>query len=382
MTMKKKQRPEWVPPEGGDEYTTNVMKGVKGGHDGMPDAPAGERTPYQGPRRRQLTIDDYVKGVLDHDRTILARTITLIESNAARHMETAQEVLRQILPHTVPSIRIGITGVPGVGKSTFIEAFGRYLCQQGHRVAVLAVDPSSSISGGSILGDKTRMEKLAAEPNAFIRPSPSSGTLGGVTRKSRETIIVCEAGGFDVILVETVGVGQSEVTVRSMVDFFLLLMLPGAGDELQGIKKGVTELADAIVVNKADGANKSAAMAARAEYSRALRYIPAVTEGWKSRAYTCSAMTGDGIDQIWSLVQEFRQQTIASSVFQTRRREQARDWMHAMIEEHLRYRFLHHPDVQELRPQIEQAVIDGSLPATTAAKKLLSAYDQSDPLDE
>lgn len=376
-------RPEWVPPEGGKAYTTRVMAGVAGGHDGMPQ-PEGQEQQRQTAtvRRRQLSIDDYVDGVLSGDRTILGRTITLVESNSATHMETAQEVLTRLLPQTGQSIRVGITGVPGVGKSTFIEAMGKYLCDVGHRVAVLAVDPSSSVTRGSILGDKARMDKLATEPNAFIRPSPSSGTLGGVTRKSRETILVCEAAGFDVLLVETVGVGQSEVTVRSMVDFFLLLMLPGAGDELQGIKRGVTELADAIVVNKADGDNKTRADIAKTEYTKALHYLPPSTPGWRSKAYTCSSLTSQGIDNVWSVIEAFHQQTTDSGVFQSRRKSQTRDWLYAMMEEHVRSLFFAHPNVAQQLPELEQAVIEGALPVTSAARQLLAVFESRLDPDE
>jgi LAO/AO transport system kinase len=246
IVSKNSDKPQWAPKDAGAEFATKVMHGVSGGHDGMPGkAGTGAQAPTARPRRRRLSVEEYVEGVLGGDRNALGQAITLVESNAVSHMEMAQDVLRRVIPHSGRSIRIGITGVPGAGKSTFIEAIGLYLCEQGHRVAVLAVDPSSKVTGGSILGDKTRMEQLSRDERAFIRPSPSSGTLGGVTRKSRETILVCEAAGFDVILVETVGVGQSETTVRSMVDFFLLVMIAGAGDELQGIKKGIMELADA-----------------------------------------------------------------------------------------------------------------------------------------
>jgi LAO/AO transport system kinase len=380
----KPEKPEWVPTEGGKGFATSVMKGVEErGHDGLPPTASQQKQPAAAStRRRQLSVDDHVQGVLTQDRTILGRTITLIESNSAAHMETAQQVLTQLLPHTGNSLRVGITGVPGVGKSTFIEALGKYLCQEGHRVAVLAVDPTSSITRGSILGDKARMEKLAIEPNAYIRPSPSGGTLGGVTRKSRETMLVCEAAGFDVLLVETVGVGQSEVTVRSMVDFFLLLALPGAGDELQGIKRGVTELADAIVVNKADGDNKTRAEAAKTEYTKALHYLPPSTEGWKSRAHTCSALKHTGIAELWATIQEFHTQTTASGVFTSRRKRQTRDWLYAMVEEYLHTHFFSHPSVEGLIPQLEVAVIEGSLPVTSAARQLLAAFENRLDPDE
>lgn len=374
---KQPQRPEWVPPEGGSAFTTSVIQGVDGGHDGMSSSSSPIHRPAHPPRRRHLSVDDYVRGVLDRDRTILARTITLVESNAPAHMETAQEVLKHLLPHAGNAIRIGITGVPGVGKSTFIEAFGHYLCQADHHVAVLAVDPSSSITRGSILGDKTRMEKLTREPNAFIRPTPSGGTLGGVARKSRETMLVCEAAGFDVILLETVGVGQNEITVRSMVDFFLFLALPGAGDELQGIKKGITEIADAIIINKADGDNKIRAQLARSEYNRALHYMAPATEGWSTRATTCSALTGEGIADIWTVIQQYRTQTTESGVFQQRRRTQTRDWVHTMVEEHLRQRFFSHQGVATLLPELERAVMDGDMPVTTAVRRLLAAFEEA-----
>jgi LAO/AO transport system kinase len=374
-----RDRPEWTPPEAGNEFASHVMKGVEGGHDGLPrETGLGEIGPCPGQpviRRRQLSLDDYVQGVLAGDRTILGRTITLVESNSPTHMEMAQEVLQQLLPHTGNSIRVGITGVPGVGKSTFIEALGTHLCSQGHRLAVLAIDPSSRVSRGSILGDKTRMERLSREPNAFIRPSPSGGTLGGVTRKSRETMLVCEAAGFDVILVETVGVGQSEITVRSMVDFFLLLMLAGAGDELQGIKRGIIELADTLVVNKADGDNKMRAQAAKAEYTQALHLLSPATQGWQVRAYTCSALTGAGVAKIWSVIEAFRRTTVASGVFAARRQAQILDWVQAMIEEHLKARFFNHPGVMSIRPQIEQAVLVGTMPATVAVQMLLEKFE-------
>jgi len=372
----KTRKPDWVPPEGGDEFTTRVMKGVAATHDGLP---TGKESPPEKPRprRRRLSVDDYVQGVLGDDRTILGRTITLVESNSAAHLETAQAVLKQLLPHTGQSIRIGITGVPGVGKSTFIETFGRALIEQGHRVAVLAIDPSSAVTKGSILGDKTRMERLSREPNAFIRPSPTGGMLGGVARKSRETILVCEAAGFDVVLLETVGVGQSETMVRSMVDFFLLLMLAGAGDELQGIKKGIMELADAVVITKADGDNVDNATRARAEYNKALHFLAPATEGWRTRAYTCSALTGAGIAKIWKIVAQFRRDTSATGVFDRRRQSQAVDWVHTLIETQLLSRFFNHPDVKQTLPQVEAAVIAGTLPATAAAQKLLKTYQES-----
>jgi len=317
-----------------------------------------------------------VTGVLAHDRTILARTITLVESNSPTHMELAQQVLQRLLPHTGRSIRVGITGVPGAGKSTFIENLGCMLCEWDYNVAVLAVDPSSSVSHGSILGDKTRMECLARHPNAFIRPSPTGGALGGVTRKSRETILVCEAGGFNVILVETVGVGQSEIAVRSMVDFLLLLMLAGAGDELQGLKKGNIELADAMVVNKADGDNKLQAEMARMELERVLNVLTPVTEGWHPEVSTCSALMGYGIPEIWQVIEKFRQLTTASGVLEARRQAQVLDWMRAIVEEHLHSLFFNHPGIRKIAPLVERAVLDGKMPPTVGAQTLLHKFEE------
>nr|VFK54004.1 MAG: LAO/AO transport system kinase [Candidatus Kentron sp. TUN]VFK56041.1 MAG: LAO/AO transport system kinase [Candidatus Kentron sp. TUN]VFK56668.1 MAG: LAO/AO transport system kinase [Candidatus Kentron sp. TUN] len=372
------KRPDWVPKEAGAEFTTTVMKGVDGGHDGLsPDDNTNRAKKANGsPKRRHLSVDEYVKGVLDGERNILARTITLVESNAPAHMAMAQEVLRQLLPHTGGSIRIGITGVPGVGKSTTIEALGLYLLKKGHKVAVLAVDPSSKVTGGSILGDKTRMEDLSRDPRAFIRPSPSGGTLGGVTRKSRETILVCEAAGFDVLLVETVGVGQSETTVRQMVDFFLLMMLAGAGDELQGIKKGIMELADALIINKADGNNKPRALAAKLEYNRALTYLAPATEGWETRAYTCSATTGEGIDDLWSIVEAFRKKTTEAGILARRRRTQTLEWVYAMVEEYLQNSFYQDAKVKAIQAHIEKNVIEGGMPPTVAARQLINAFEK------
>jgi LAO/AO transport system kinase len=272
-----------------------------------------------------LSAEEYARGVRAGDATVLARAITLVESTAPQHGALAGELMSLLLPHRDHSVRIGITGVPGVGKSTFIEAFGLYLCETGHRIAVLAVDPTSAISGGSILGDKTRMEKLSRHPAAYIRPSPSGGALGGVTRKTRETITLCEAAGYDVILVETVGVGQSEIAVRSMTDFFLLLALTGAGDELQGIKKGIVEMADAIAVTKADGDNLLAAEKLKLELAQVLHFLTAATVGWNPEVLTCSAVKGSGIAEVWERVEKFRREMTASGEWDARRLEQVQE---------------------------------------------------------
>lgn len=367
-------RPEWTPQGSGAEFASRVMGGVNESHDGMTFAPS---APRPVPKRRQLTVDDYVNGVLTCDRTILSRAITLVESNAAAHFETAQQVISRILSRTGRAVRVGITGVPGAGKSTFIEALGTWLCEQGHKVAVLAVDPSSTVTKGSILGDKTRMEKLSRNKNAFIRPSPAGGTLGGLNRKSRETMLLCEAAGYDVVLVETVGVGQSEVTVRDMVDFFMLLVITGAGDDLQGMKKGVMEVSDAIVVNKADGANLMKARTTRADYDQFLHYLRPSTEGWTSHAYTCSSLTGDGVPEIWGVVTEFMENVKASGVFAERRKRQVLSWVHTMLEDHLLRSFYDDPAVAAGMPAIEDKVVRGEIAATQATLDLLKLYEKA-----
>ncbi|MCP4011364.1 MAG: methylmalonyl Co-A mutase-associated GTPase MeaB [Proteobacteria bacterium] len=313
----------------------------------------------------------YIDGVMSGQRAILARTITLIESVHPAHRELAMQVVDSLLPHTGQATRLGITGVPGVGKSTFIESFGMHLTANGSKVAVLAVDPSSTRSGGSILGDKTRMEKLSVEPNAFIRPSPSGGTLGGVARRTRETMLVCEAAGFDVIIVETVGVGQSETTVASMVDFFLVLMLAGAGDELQGIKKGVLEIADAIAINKADGDNVENARRAKREYEAALHLLKPISDHWSPPVLTCSAIDMDGLDKIWKVIGDYGQRLSAVGEFDKKRRHQALAWMWNLVEEGLKDQFFQNQEVQSLLPEFARKVENGQMVATNAAEKLL-----------
>lgn len=323
------------------------------------------------PRRRpraQPTPDDLRRGVREGNRALLARAVTLIESSAPAHLEQAQTLLAELLPETGGALRVGVTGVPGAGKSTLIEALGLHLVRQGHRVAVLAIDPSSTVSGGSILGDKTRMVRLAREPKAFIRPSPNGGTLGGVARKSRETMLLCEAAGFDVILVETVGVGQSEVAIRGMTDFFLFLAIAGAGDELQGIKKGVLELADLVAVNKADGENLNRARLAKAEYNRILHLLAPATEGWKTKACLVSALTGNGIDELWKRILAFREVTMGSGVFDQRRREQQVAWFRSSVEAAALEAFYGQSGRRERLRELEKLVGDGVIPVRTAVR--------------
>ena len=316
-----------------------------------------------------------IKGVRKQDRRLLSKTITLIESARPDHQQLARKIVDEVLPHTGKAIRLGITGVPGVGKSTFIESLGMLLVQSGHRVAVLAVDPSSSRSGGSVMADKTRMEKLAVEENAFIRPSPSGGTLGGVARKTRETMMVCEAAGFNVIIVETVGVGQSETTVASMVDFFLVLMLAGAGDELQGIKRGVLELADALAINKADGDNIEKAQKAAKIYTTALHMLQPASPNWDPPVLTCSALEMTGIAEIWQMVLKFHKQFTRCGELEHQRRKQALDWLWSMVEDELKQRFYNNPEIKQRLDQITRAVARGETAPTLAADKLLFFLD-------
>ena len=317
----------------------------------------------------------YVQGVLGGSRLILARTITLLESSLPAHQQMAREICRQLLPHAGGAIRLGITGVPGVGKSTFVEALGMLLVQSGLRVAVLAVDPSSTRSGGSVMADKTRMEKLAARAEAFIRPSPAGKTTGGVARKTRESLMVCEAAGYDVVVVETVGVGQSETAVAAMVDFFLVLMLAGAGDELQGIKKGVLELADTVAVNKADGDNLPKARQACKIYQTALHLLSPASPNWTPPVLTCSAMENSGIDEIWQTVASHREIFTRSGELAAKRQSQALEWMRTLVEEGLRERFFDHPAVRERLPHISRQVEQGTLAPQHAAQQLLFSLD-------
>jgi len=359
-------RPDWAPAENNEAFAVKIVPPNTNTQPGKKNELV--------VRRKQLTTSEYIQGVLSGDRTILARAITLIESQAPRHRYIASEVLNALLPEAGSSLRIGISGVPGAGKSTFIERFGLNLIVKGHKVAVLAVDPSSSLTKGSILGDKTRMENLSRNENAFIRPSPSGGTLGGVAAKTREAITLCEAAGYDMILVETVGVGQSEITVRSMVDFFLLLQISGAGDELQGIKKGVIEIADAIIVNKADGDNRQKAERTRAQFEMALHYLKPATPGWTCKALSCSALTGDGFPEILNMIFSFDGIMKESGYFNFRRKEQSVKWFYTMIEERMKLWFCANSQIQNKMDQLREKVEKNGIPATRAADEIMELF--------
>jgi len=331
-------------------------------------------------KKRRWKLQDYVEGIKRGERVALAKAITLIESARPAHHQLAQQIIEQCLPYSGHSVRIGITGTPGVGKSTFIEAFGQHLIgSAGCQVAVLAVDPSSQVSRGSILGDKTRMEQLSHYEQAFIRPSPAGESLGGVARKTREAIILCEAAGYDTIIIETVGVGQSETAVHSMTDFFLLLLLPGAGDELQGIKRGIVEMADLAVVNKADGERLKLAKQAKQEYRNALHLLPPKASGWTAQVEICSATTGMGIPDIWSTVQDYVEMTKANGYFQRNRSDQAKYWLHETIKTELQQAFFAHPKVSAQLKATEQAVIEGRQSSFQAAAHLLALFLKAPP---
>ena len=328
-------------------------------------------------KRRQLSVNDYVEGILAGNRSILSQAVTLVESLLPEHHTIAQEVIEKCLPHAGKSIRLGITGVPGAGKSTFIEALGTYLCkEQNHKLAVLAIDPSSERSKGSILGDKTRMEELSIAENAFIRPSPSAGSLGGVARKTRESIILCEAAGFDTIFVETVGVGQSETAMHSMVDFFLLIQLAGTGDELQGIKRGIMEMADGITINKCDGNNIEKAQLAKRQFQNALHLFPMPESGWAPQVTTCSAFHHINIPEVWKMVTDYVAFTNKNGYFDYRRNQQSKYWMYETIDEYLRTSFYNNPTIEDLLKQFENMVNNNEMTSFAAAHKLLDTYNQ------
>lgn len=350
-----------------NETSLYVMSGIKSQHDGMGKAAVKKFT-----KKKSLIIDEdeYIREIRNGSRLHLAKAITFIESTVNDQQTIGQQLLKLLLPYTGNSIRIGITGVPGAGKSTFIEAFGKMLCDLGYKVAVLAIDPSSSLTGGSILGDKTRMEELAKHPSAFIRPSPSAGTLGGVHKKSRETMLLCEAAGYDVILVETVGVGQSETIVRGMVDFFLLLALTGAGDELQGMKKGIMELADAIVVNKADGANEKLAKKTVAEYKQILHFLAPSTPSWTTPALAVSSLYKTGLDIVWDTILSFQKNLMTNQVWQTRRKEQTVDWFKTMIVDRLYDDFFSSIEKKQSMIQLEQLVRGEKMTVSQAVDEL------------
>ncbi len=326
-------------------------------------------------KAKELSVDEYVDGILAGNRTILSRAVTLVESLLPEHYAMAQQVIEKCLPHSGKSIRIGITGVPGAGKSTFIEALGMHLVNQGHKLAVLAIDPSSERSKGSILGDKTRMEELSVAKNAFIRPSPSAGSLGGVARKTRESIVLCEAAGFDVIFVETVGVGQSETAMHSMVDFFLLIQLAGTGDELQGIKRGIMEMADGIAINKCDGNNVEKAKLAKAQFQNALHLFPMPESGHAPKVTTCSAFEKINIDGVWEMITEYITHTNKTGYFDYKRTQQGKYWMYETINEYLHSSFYNNPTIEELLQQYEKQLDNNELTSFVAAHKLIETYN-------
>jgi len=368
LKKKRTYKPDWTPKNAGKEFAVSVVKGI--------DANLHNNTKINVLKRKQISVDDLVAGVLKDDRNLLARCITLIESNSTTHHEKASKILNKLLPHSGNSIRIGISGVPGAGKSTIIEALGLHLIKLGHKVAVLTVDPSSSVSKGSILGDKTRMENLSREKNCFIRPSPAGGNLGGVTRKTRETITACESAGFDVIIIETVGVGQSEITVRSMVDFFLLVMIAGAGDELQGIKKGIIEISDALIFNKADGNNKQKSEMSKTEFANTLHYLQPYRKDWDVKVMTTSALTGNGIEDIWETIIDFTNQSKKNNSFEEERKKQSLQWMYALIDENLKTQFYQNSKIKKELKSLEKQILEGKLLATSAAELLLGKLDQ------
>lgn len=328
-------------------------------------------------KRPSLSVDEYFNGIRSGNIPLLSQAITLIESKKSDHQHLAQEIILKCLPYSGKSVRLGITGVPGAGKSTFIEALGKHITQAGGKLAVLAIDPSSERTKGSILADKTRMEELSSNPSAYIRPSPSAGSLGGVARKTRETMILCEAAGFDTIFIETVGVGQSETAVHSMVDFFLLIQIAGAGDELQGIKRGIMEMADTIVINKADGDNIERANLAAALYRNALHLFPASPSGWIPKVLTCSSKKYTGVTEVWGTIMDYISHTRENHYFEQQRRDQAKYWMYETVNESLKNNFYHNALIRSKIGEYEQLVLSDKLSSFAAAGKLLQAYYKS-----
>lgn len=368
--------PEWHEEDKADRFATRVVSGAVGSVT-PENSPSGTLSlgSAKTRKRRKLTLEDYLEGFEKRDKTVFARAITLIESRADADRDLSQELIQHLLPKSGESIRLGFTGIPGAGKSTLIDTLGFYLCEQGHHIAVLAIDPSSRLSGGSILGDKTRMEKLVGHPNAFIRPSPSGGVLGGVAQRSRETILLCEAFGYDVIVVETVGVGQSETTVHSMVDCFILLMIAGAGDELQGIKKGIVELADIIVVNKADGENLLRAKAFEREMRNVLHVISPASHGWKVPTALCSALSGEGVPELWEDVLRYIAMRKEQGAFLKNRQQQSLEWLHTLIGEYLRRRFYEQPAIQEALIVLTKEMAEGRATPASALQALIALYE-------
>ncbi len=346
--------------------TPKVIKGIQ-----QPNSINLQTIRKRQQQRKTKTVDEFVKGILAGNRVVLSQAITLIESNKSAHQTKAQAIINACLPHAGKSFRLGITGTPGVGKSTFIEKFGQHIIQKEKQIAVLAVDPTSQISKGSILGDKTRMTELSSNENAFIRPSPAGDSLGGVARKTRESIILCEAAGFDFIIIETVGVGQSEIAVHSMVDFFLLLLLPGAGDELQGIKRGIVEMADLIAFNKADGENLQKAKIARRDYRNALHMFPPKPSGWTATATICSGLSGMGIEDIWINIDKYAKQTLDNQFFKQNRQQQAQYWLHETIKNHLYRLFYDNDAIKNELSEVEHKIKNGALSPFQGAEELL-----------
>lgn len=355
----------------GDRSTLKVNKGIEQPPSLNPES----IKKFRSRRKPVLAPEEYLNGILEGNRTILSKAITLVESQLPEHLKLAQDIIALCLPYTGKSMRVGITGVPGVGKSSFIEAIGGYITGKGHKLAVLAIDPSSELSKGSIMGDKTRMESLSVDPNAFIRPSPSAGSLGGVARKTRESMLLCEAAGFDIIFIETVGVGQSETTVHSMVDFFLLLMLAGAGDELQGIKRGIMEMADVIAITKSDGENINASNRAKTEYLNALHLFPPSISGWTPKVTSLSALKKTGLDDLWRITEEYFQLISGNGHFNNNRKKQALTWMYDTIQSKLMDSFRSDKEIQDKLKIIETKVMDGEISSYAAASTLLNQYN-------